>query len=245
MQTPSTHASAARTNARSSSEWIGRPGPLRLRTLASALRPTSSASPSWRADWRYATWPRWSRSKQPLVATSFRPAARNAARQAASLSHGITFSAAFMRRDDGRSAVTCHRFWRFGDLSPKQGRVQRPARVGRLPAFDGDKSPAESADKSTHSKVVAASPRWVDSYCDREKFCSPARIFAAKEHKERKSNCLRLCDLCVLLRQSSVWLRRQPRCVHSWLARNGWNSAVRLPACQARRPSACSYHAIA
>src|SRR5437867_3197476 len=59
------------------------------------------------------------------------------------------------------SAVTCHRFCRFGDLSPKQGRVQRPVRVGRLPAFDGDKSPAESADKSAHSKVVAAPPRWV------------------------------------------------------------------------------------
>jgi len=44
-------------------------------------------------------------------------------------------------------------------LSPKQGRVQRLGRVGRLSAFDGDKSPAESADKSAHSKVVAASPR--------------------------------------------------------------------------------------
>jgi hypothetical protein len=43
-------------------------------------------------------------------------------------------------------------------LSPKQGRVQRPGTVGRLPAFDGDKSPAESADKSAHSKVVAAAP---------------------------------------------------------------------------------------
>jgi hypothetical protein len=59
------------------------------------------------------------------------------------------------------SAVTCHRLCRFGDLSPKQGRVQRPVRVGRLPAFDGDKSPAESADRSAHSKVVAASPRCV------------------------------------------------------------------------------------
>src|SRR5213593_3992445 len=58
------------------------------------------------------------------------------------------------------SAVTCHRFWRFGDLSPKQGRVQRPGRVERLPAFDGDKSPAESAEKSAHSNEVAASPRW-------------------------------------------------------------------------------------
>ena len=51
------------------------------------------------------------------------------------------------------SAVTCHRFCRFGDLSPKQGRVQRPERVGRPTAFDGDKSPVESADKSAHSKV--------------------------------------------------------------------------------------------
>src|SRR6059036_1471565 len=55
------------------------------------------------------------------------------------------------------SAVTCHRFCCFGDLSPKQGRLQRPGRVGRLPAFDGDKSPAESADESAHSKVIAAS----------------------------------------------------------------------------------------
>src|SRR5206468_12833515 len=67
------------------------------------------------------------------------------------------------------SAVTCHRFCRFGDLSPKQGRGQRPGRVGRLPAFDGDKSPTESADKSTHSKVAAASSRcgvwtfWADA----------------------------------------------------------------------------------
>src|SRR5437867_5671912 len=56
------------------------------------------------------------------------------------------------------SAVTCHRFWRFGDLSPKQGRVQRPARAEGRPPFDGDKSPAKSADKSPHSRVVAALP---------------------------------------------------------------------------------------
>src|SRR5438093_9921283 len=61
------------------------------------------------------------------------------------------------------SAVTCHRFCRFGDLSPKRGRVQRPGRVRRLPAFDGDKSPAKSADKSAHSKVVAPLPRRVHS----------------------------------------------------------------------------------
>src|SRR5437867_950816 len=57
------------------------------------------------------------------------------------------------------SAVTCHRFCRFGDLSPKQGRVQPPGRVGRIPPFDGDQSPAESADESAHSKLVAALPR--------------------------------------------------------------------------------------
>ena len=58
------------------------------------------------------------------------------------------------------SAVTRHRFWGFGDLSPTQGRVQRSARLGRLVALAGDKSPAESADKSPHSKVTAASPHW-------------------------------------------------------------------------------------
>jgi len=57
------------------------------------------------------------------------------------------------------SAVTCHRFHHFGDSSPKQGRVQRPEGIGRLLAFDGDKSPAKSADKSAHSKAGAASPR--------------------------------------------------------------------------------------
>src|SRR5213594_544004 len=51
--------------------------------------------------------------------------------------------------------------FRFGDLSPKQGRGQRPGRIGRLPAFDGDESPAENADKSSHSKLVAALPRRV------------------------------------------------------------------------------------
>jgi hypothetical protein len=43
------------------------------------------------------------------------------------------------------SAVTCHRFHRFGDLSPKPGRAQRPAAevVPRL-ALDSDQSPAEN-----------------------------------------------------------------------------------------------------
>jgi hypothetical protein len=68
------------------------------------------------------------------------------------------------------SAVTCHRFFRFGDLSPKPGHVQRPREktsvVGclahhqtrRLVAFDGDKSPAESEDKSAHFTRRAAVP---------------------------------------------------------------------------------------
>ena len=44
--------------------------------------------------------------------------------------------------------------FRFGDLSPKQGRVQRPGKqVEAAVAFDGDKSPAKSADKSAHSKT--------------------------------------------------------------------------------------------
>ena len=38
---------------------------------------------------------------------------------------------------------TCHRFHRFGDVSPKQGRVQRlGTTTGRPRAFNGDKSPA-------------------------------------------------------------------------------------------------------
>jgi len=57
-------------------------------------------------------------------------------------------------REEFWSAVTCHRFQCFGDLSPKQARVQRTAdEVGRLLAFDGDKSPKESAAKSAHSKA--------------------------------------------------------------------------------------------
>lgn len=53
------------------------------------------------------------------------------------------------------SAVTCHRFRRLADKSAKQSRVQRLAeKLECLPVFDGDKSPAESADKSAHSKPV-------------------------------------------------------------------------------------------
>jgi len=52
------------------------------------------------------------------------------------------------------NAVTGHRFGCFGDSSPKQGRVQRPGVQSRCPyAFDGDRSPAQSADESAHSKT--------------------------------------------------------------------------------------------
>jgi hypothetical protein len=55
--------------------------------------------------------------------------------------------------------VTCHRFGGFADLSAKQSRVQRLAQKFAMPfAFDGDKSPAKSADKSAHSKAVGDLP---------------------------------------------------------------------------------------
>jgi hypothetical protein len=49
------------------------------------------------------------------------------------------------------SAVTCHRFGRLTGLPVKQSRVQRLGGTSRARPFDGDKSPAESADKSAHS----------------------------------------------------------------------------------------------
>src|SRR5206468_12303064 len=53
------------------------------------------------------------------------------------------------------SAVTCHR---FGDLSPKQVRVQLPGRVARVATRDGPMAPADSADNSEHSQADAAPP---------------------------------------------------------------------------------------
>jgi hypothetical protein len=67
------------------------------------------------------------------------------------------------------SAATCRRFLRRGDWSPRQPRVQRGGKHqraslrrktsylqnGSFPALDGDKSPAESDDKSSHSKADA------------------------------------------------------------------------------------------
>ena len=52
------------------------------------------------------------------------------------------------------SAVTCHRFGRLADLSAQQSRVQGLGAMPRASWFDGDKSPAESADKSAHSRAM-------------------------------------------------------------------------------------------
>ena len=58
------------------------------------------------------------------------------------------------------SAVTRHRFRRLADLSARQSRVQRLVeKLGRPFAIDGDQSPAESADKSAHSKACGGMGR--------------------------------------------------------------------------------------
>jgi hypothetical protein len=61
------------------------------------------------------------------------------------------------------SAVTCHRFRRLAGLPARQSRVQRLGGTPCLGPFDGDKSPAQSADKSAHSKALwlRRQPRWV------------------------------------------------------------------------------------
>ncbi len=53
------------------------------------------------------------------------------------------------------SAVTCHRFPRLADLSAKQSRFQRLGEYLRACLLDGDVSPAESGDKSPHSRTTA------------------------------------------------------------------------------------------
>jgi hypothetical protein len=45
------------------------------------------------------------------------------------------------------SAVICHRFDRLAGLPARQSRVQRLAETPRARQCDGDKSPAESADR--------------------------------------------------------------------------------------------------
>src|SRR5258706_5890025 len=89
IQTPSTLCSAARTDARSDSEFTGRPAPFKCRVAASLLTPMSSASPKLRAFSRYVTWPRCKMSKQPFVTTSLLPRARKAARHSGNFSHAM------------------------------------------------------------------------------------------------------------------------------------------------------------
>jgi hypothetical protein len=50
------------------------------------------------------------------------------------------------------SAVACHRFGRLADLSARQRRVHQLGVILRAYLFDGDKSPAKSADGSAQSK---------------------------------------------------------------------------------------------
>ena len=69
-------SSSSSTPRRSSSLMTGRCSPLSRRMLASVLTPTTSRSPCFLANWKYFTCPRWIRSKQPLVKTIRRPAAR-------------------------------------------------------------------------------------------------------------------------------------------------------------------------
>ena len=60
--------------------------------------------------------------------------------------------------------MTCHRFVRWGDSSPKQRRAERrekspeptaPFSILCPTTFDGDKSPAGSGDESPHSEGFA------------------------------------------------------------------------------------------
>jgi hypothetical protein len=67
----------------------------------------------------------------------------------------------------------CNKNLECGDLSPLLPLWRLVAKAGPRSAarqcwtpspFGGDKSPAESVDKSAHSKMVAAPPRWVHSW---------------------------------------------------------------------------------
>jgi hypothetical protein len=49
---------------------------------------------------------------------------------------------------------TCHRFRCLAGLPVKQSRVQRLGATPHYCSFDGDESPAQSADKSAHSKAL-------------------------------------------------------------------------------------------
>ena len=75
--------------------------------------------------------------------------------------------------------MTCHRFGRLADLSVRQSRVQRLERIRRATPFNGDKSPAQSADKSAHSKTSSLSPLllFVWFACFAVTLSSPAATF--------------------------------------------------------------------
>ena len=80
-----------------------------------------------------------------------------------------------------------------------------PARIG---------SPKSGFLEQREDSFFAA-PFRVNPYTYVEKFCVPAQILAARERKEHKEKELLLCDLCVLLRLSSL-VAALPRCVYPW-----------------------------
>ena len=100
------------------------------------------------------------------------------------------------------SAVTRHRFGRFGDLSPKQGRVQR--REKHFHARASSTATSRLRKSGENSPHLRRQPRCVHLYYYLEKFCFPPRIFAAKERKEHKEKTFYLCALWVLLWLSSL-----------------------------------------
>src|SRR4051812_48468749 len=59
-------------------------------------------------------------------------------------------------RWESRCLLECgHRFRCLADSSTKQSRVQRLGKISRTNAFNGDKSPAESGENSSHSTLHA------------------------------------------------------------------------------------------
>src|SRR6266545_1632855 len=143
------------------------------------LSPKQAASNGPEKTWD-AFWPSTATSRLPKAVTSHRTpnlcrSLAHFAKCAACRSDGGAGAQAFLRHDAPRGQFSFrtktvrrkrnHRDLECGDLSSlsrklsglvaKAGRVQRPGEnVGRLLAFDGDKSPAKSGDKSPHSKSL-------------------------------------------------------------------------------------------
>src|SRR5437867_3556758 len=139
IETKSTHCKAASTSARSRSVVIGRPLPFNSRTERSPFKPTTRKSPSARAACKYRTCPTCSRSKQPFVATSFFPAARNFSQRSESSSRSTIFGLIF-----SWSKLLVHygiarqfRSWRVTDLRDvvknggKKNKRSEERRVGK------------------------------------------------------------------------------------------------------------------